>query len=935
MRIWLLLLAAAQAGAALTPTFLRCEYRVDPEGVDRGSRMRLTWLVESAERGAKQTAYRVLVASTPEILARDRGDLWDSGKRESSDTVNVHYRGKPQPGGSRYWWKVRVWDRAGKASAWSAPAHWSTGLDGEQWKAQWISFRDPSPLHRSRTELHLPPARYYRKAFEANQPVRRATLYGSALGIFDAYLNGRRVSDAMFSPGWSDYRRRAYYRTWDVTPLVAGGANVLGAEVAEGWYSGYVGYALLVGYGPFKAGRALYGKTPALWLQLHIEFADGSSRTVVTDPTWKLAESPHREADMLMGESYDARREMPGWSSPGFDDTRWEKAIAATEIGSIKAIFSDKGGDREMEFGFVRPPSLQGHPGPPVRPIEEMRPKRILKPSPGAWVFDFGQNFSGVVRVRAKGPAGTRIRIRHAEMTYPDGRLMTENLRKARATDFFTLRGDAAGETFTPRFTYHGFQYAELTGYPGEPGLDDVTGVVVHSDTPLTSRFESSDPMANQLFRNIVWTQRSNFVEVPTDCPQRDERLGWTGDAQVYARAASFHADTAAFYTKWLDDLAEAQLPNGAYPDYAPYPMQHGGDGYAYGTAWMDAGVIVPWAVWRAYGDLDVIDRQWPGMRRFLEFRKQQSPDLRGGNKFNRWGDWLSVGSTTPVEYVDAVYFAWSTRLMRQMAAATRRSGEGEEYRKLQQALRMQFDKDYAAAGGLLKVPTQTAYALALAYNQEDSGATEMARELARMIRENGYRMTTGFLGTYPLLTVLSDGGQHDLAVRLFQSRQFPSWGYEVENGATTVWERWNSYTKDKGFFSPAMNSFSHYAFGAVSEWMFRRLAGIDGTPGFQRLIIRPGPPSPGSNPDHQPIDWVNAEYRSIRGTVSVRWKREAAAFTLEVTVPANVEATVVLPARDARSVSEGGKPVKVDHFGDGRANVQVESGTYRFRSTI
>jgi alpha-L-rhamnosidase len=458
--------------------------------------------------------------------------------------------------------------------------------------------------------------------------------------------------------------------------------------------------------------------------------------------------------------------------------------------------------------------------------------------------------------------------------------------------------------------------------------------VVVHSDTPLTSSFESSDPMANQLFRNVVWTQRSNFVEIPTDCPQRDERLGWTGDAQIYAGAANFHADTAAFYTKWLDDLTEAQRPNGAFPDYAPYPMQHG-SGYAYGTAWMDAGVIVPWHVWQAYGDTEVIRRHWSAMARFMEFRLAQSPDLRGSNKFNPWGDWLAIGSTTPVEYIDTIYFAYSATLMSQMAGAIGKPEDAKRYSDLAGRIRARFREDYVKADGTLKVDTQTAYDLALAHGMVENLGV-IAERLDKMVADNGYRMTTGFLGTYPLLPVLSESGHHDLAVRLFQSRQFPSWGYEVENGATTVWERWDSYTKDKGFFAPAMNSYSHYAFGAVSEWMFNRLAGIRAaTPGYEKITVAPESPSPDSNPDQRPIDWVNASYRSIRGTISVRWKREAAAFTLDVTIPPNTRATVSLPARNAASVTEGGKTIAVDSFDGGKANVAMESGTYHFRSAF
>ncbi len=933
MRLLLLLALAGGPACALTVSELRCEYLVNPEAVDT-PHPRLTWLLQSTERGARQSAYRILVASSPDLLARNRGDLWDTGKRNSRETVNVEYEGKSPGPGRRHWWKVQVWDGAGNAF-WSAPARWTAGLGPTAWSAQWISFQDRTPLHRTRA-LFLPSSRYYRKSFAVSRPVRRATLYASALGIFDAYVNGRSVSDAMFSPGWSDYRRRAYYRAWDVTDLVSAGANALGAEVADGWYSGYVGFALLVGYGPYQSGRSLYGKTPALLAQLRLEFDGGATQVVATDPSWKVSESPRREADILMGETYDARREQPGWANASFNDATWESAIPAQNLGSVKAVFSDKGGNREMEFGFIAPRDLQAYPAPPVRPIEEMRPKRILEPAPGTWVFDFGQNFSGVVRLRARGPAGAAIRIRHAEMIYPGGRLMTENLRAARATDTWILRGAAAGETYSPRFTYHGFQYVELTGYPGKPSLDDVTGVVIHSDTPLASHFESSDPMANQLFRNVQWTQRSNFFEVPTDCPQRDERLGWTGDAQIYARAATYNADTAAFYTKWLDDLQEAQRPNGAFPDYAPYPMQHGDDGYAYGTAWMDAGVIVPWTVWRAYGDTEVIRRHWPAMTRFLEFRLAQSPDLKGSNRFNRFGDWLSIGSSTPVEYIDAVYFAYSATVMSELANAIGKNDEARRYADLAGRVRAKFRQDYLNPDGSLRIETQTAYALALAHGMVSGAERTVADRLAQMIARNGYRLTTGFLGTYPMLPVLSESGHHDLAVRLFQSREFPSWGYEVENGATTVWERWNSYTKDKGFFEPGMNSYSHYAFGAVSEWMFYRLAGIrPATPGYQRIAIAPEPPSLGSNPDQRAIDWVNASYRSIRGTIAVRWKRTGSVFTLETTIPPNTEATVSLPARDALSVTEGGKKIAVDSFKDGKVSIKVLPGTYSFRSAV
>ncbi|MBI4890147.1 MAG: family 78 glycoside hydrolase catalytic domain, partial [Acidobacteria bacterium] len=557
--------------------------------------------------------------------------------------------------------------------------------------------------------------------------------------------------------------------------------------------------------------------------------------------------------------------------------------------------------------------------------IEEIRPVSVREIQPGVHVFDLGQNISGVARLRVKGAAGTRVRLRFAEMIYPDGRLMTENLRRARATDTYVLRGDPGGESWMPRFTYHGFQYVELTGLPGTPGKDAITGIVVHSDTPLASTFSSSDPMLNRLHSNIVWTQRGNFVEIPTDCPQRDERFGWTGDAQIYARAATINADAAAFYTKWLDDLDESQRANGAFPDYAPYAMQHGGDGFSYGTAWMDAGIIVPYHVWQAYGDTRLLERHWPAMQRFIEFREKQSPDYRGVNSFNRWGDWLAVGSSTPIEYVDAVYFAYSARLMAEMAAALGKTEEAARYQMLYAIIGHRFQADYVIPGGTLKVDTQTAYALALAnglFPPQDRPAA--AAHLAAMIRANGGRMTTGFLGTYPLLPVLEASGYGNLAVQLLRSHEFPSWGYEVDNGATTIWERWNSYTKEKGFFNPSMNSFSHYSFGAVSEWMFRRLAGIDSDgPGYRKLLIHP---TPGS------LEWVRAEYVSIRGRIAVSWRQQGGRFEIELTVPPNVSATVAIPSSSPVAAQPG---VKFREMKGGRAWLAVSSGTYRFSSLL
>jgi alpha-L-rhamnosidase len=640
--------------------------------------------------------------------------------------------------------------------------------------------------------------------------------------------------------------------------------------------------------------------------------------------------------------------ELPGWDRPGFPVKNWKPAILAGENGSIKAPYSDAAGPREVELGFIRPAKLEAYPTAPVRATQELKAVRMTEPKPGVYIFDLGQNFSGVARLRVKGSPGTQVTLRFGEMLHPDGRLMTENLRRARATDTYILRGAPRGEVWTPGFTYHGFQFVEVTGYPGKPTLDAITGVVMHSDTPLTSSFECSDPMANRLFQNVVWTQRANFFEVPTDCPQRDERLGWMGDAQIYVRAATYHADVASFFNKWLRDVEESQLPNGAYPDYAPYPMFHGkADGY--GTAWTDAGIICPYTIYQVYNDPRIIERHWESMKRFMRFRTARSRDLVGVKAGNEWGDWLSLGEQTPIEYVDAAYFGHSADLMSRMARAIDQKQEASLYQSVFEGVRRRFQKDYLKPDGTLSVDTQTAYALALSFDLlPEAGRLKAADRLAEKIRANGNRMATGFLGTRPLLPVLSEYGHHDLAVRLFQSRQFPSWGYEVDNGATSIWERWNSFTKESGFGNAAMNSFSHYSFGAVSEWMFQSLAGLGSQDaGFKHVELRPGPPSADSNPDRTPIHWVKASHRSVYGTLTTQWKRDGKRFEYQVTLPPNTTGTLYLPVPEGGTITESGSPlaqasggrdsshpgVKYESRSGDRAVIALGSGSYRFVS--
>ena len=947
--LFCLLFVASQAQAA-TVAGLRCEYLENPLGLDT-ARPRLSWRLESERRGERQTACQILVASTPEALAHDQGDLWDSGKVAGDATLNVEYAGKPLASGQRACWKVRAWDGDATPSPWSPPASFGMGLlKAEDWKAQWISHRDTVPLPKDAKTLHLGPPRHYRKEFAAPRAIKRATVYAAALGIYDLYLNGRRVSDDYFQPGWSDTAKRAYTRACDVTEFIKQGDNAIGAIVADGWYAGYLGYALLCGYGPNKLGRYLYGKTPALLAQLEIEYANGTRETIVTDPSWQVtAQGPIREADFLMGESYDARAELPGWAAPGFQAKGWEHAIAAGANGSLKAAFFEPGGkSREVELGFQRPPRLQAYSAPPIRVTQELKAQRLSEPKPGVYIFDMGQNFAGNIRLEVQGPTGTKVQIRYGEMLHPDGRLMTENLRRARAIDSYILRGDPAGETWTPRFTYHGFQYVELSGLPAKPQLDAVTGLVIHNDTPLAGAFECSDPVMTQFARNAQWTQRSNFIEVPTDCPQRDERLGWMGDAQVYVRTASYFADVSAFFTKWLDDLEEAQRPGGAYPDYCPYPMAHGKPGATHGTAWTDAGIICPWTTWLVYGDTRLVERHWDSMQRFMAWRRQADPELRGVELGNTWGDWLNVNETTPIPYIDLCYHALDARLMKQMAEAIGRQDDATKYQKLWDEAGASFRKLHLKSDGLLDVDTQSAYVLALWVGLiPDDVAARSAQRLADKIRKNDNLMATGFLGTRSLLGVLTRYGQHELAVRLFENRRFPSWGYEVVNGATSVWERWDSYTKEFGFNGASgkqnagMNSFNHYSFGAVMEWAFRDLAGIDTAgAGYPRLVMSPGF-SEAAAPEAKPLTWVKARYDHPRGRIASEWRAEEGRFEWHVTVPANTTARLYVPAKDAKGVTESGRPaasaegVKFQCQEGASAVFEVGAGDYRFSSKI
>ena len=894
----------------LRPVGLECEYRTDPLGIGERS-PRLSWTLEAEGRGRAQSAYRVLVAGNEEDLEAEENLLWDSGRVESGRTIGVEYEGEALRSGSQCLWKVRVWDGTDDPSPYSRPAVFETGLlERSDWEGTWISagkgpagdMEPPSGDEYDDLANGLAPSPYLRREFPLEKTVRRARLYATARGVYELYVNGTRVGKDVLAPGWTDYHRRVQYQTYDVTPLLAEGQNALGAVLGDGWFAGFVGFD------PKHRG-ALYGPRPQLLAQLNVEYEDGTTASLATEGSWRCSTGPILFSDLLMGEAYDARREMPGWAESGFDDSGWY-GVEVEEIGDT---------------------NLVAQPDEGIRVTEELEAKTVTEPESGRYVLDLGRNMVGWVRLKVEGKAGTEVILRHAEALNPDGTIYTTNLRSARATDRYVLGGDGE-EIYEPRFTFHGFRYVEITGYPGEPPPGAVTGRVVHSATPPSGSFECSSRMVNKLQENIVWGQRGNFLSVPTDCPQRDERLGWMGDAQVFVRTASFNMDVAAFFEKWMTDVEDAQSPEGAFPDVAPLPGGSGLIDLRWGApAWGDAGVIVPWTIYRTYDDTRIVERHYDAMTRWMEYLHEANPDLIRKNRMgNNYGDWLSPkGDHTPKHLLATAYWAFDAKLIAEMAEATGRNEDAREYRDLNERIKAAFQAAYVFPDGRIEGDTQTCYLLALHMGllPEDLRSTA-AEHLVKSIEREDWHLSTGFASVGYLCPVLTEAGYAEVAYRLLGNETYPSWGYTIKNGATTIWERWDGWTQENGFQSPNMNSFNHYSLGSVGEWLYRYVAGIDlGAPGYGRIVIRP---RPGGNLTH-----ASGAYDSVRGRISSSWKIEDNQFVLETLIPPNTTATVHVPSTD--DVSEGGMPVdKADgveflRAGKGETVLAVGSGRYEF----
>ena len=823
---------------------VRFEHHREALGIGEAS-PRLSWQV-AGEPGWRQAAYELAIGDTVFRV-------------ESASSVLVPWPDAPLRPREERTVRVRVTGADGSVSDWSAPATVERGLDAESWEAVLIS---PGVDERG-------PAALLRREFTVDGDIAFARLYATAHGIYVAEINGRRVGDDALAPGWTSYHRRLRYQSYDVTDLVRPGANAIGFQVADGWWRGRLGFV--------PGARDTYGTFLGLLAQLEITRADGSRIVIATDATWRSAtgRGPVRFADLYDGERYDATRELPGWSGTGFDDSGW----AACRAGALDVA------------------TLVAPDGPPVRATEGRAVRETITRPSGRTVLDFGQNLVGRLRIRVRGRRGTTVTIRHAEVL-EDGELGTRPLRTAQATDSYTLRGDPGGEDWEPEFTIHGFRYAEVSG-----DYDDLSAVamVYHSDLARTGWFACSDELLTRLHENIVWGMRGNFVDVPTDCPQRDERLGWTGDLQVFAPTAAYLYDCAGFLASWLRDLSADQTPAGTVPLFVPRVDFPGPFASPAPTAgWGDAAVIVPWVAYQRFGDVSLLRRQYASMRAWVD---GLTAALGPGTLFDKpamqLGDWLDPAAppdepwaaATDPHLVATAYRAHVADLLARIAAVLGEESDAVKYADLAEGVRQAFHDEYVTPRGRIVSDSQTAYALALEFGLlRDRDQRALAgRRLVELVRAKRHHVATGFLGTPLICDALTSAGAVDDAYQLLRQTGCPSWLYPVTMGATTVWERWDSMLPDGSVNPGQMTSFNHYAFGAVADWMHRVIGGLaPAAPGYRELQISP---CPGGG-----LTWARASHVTPYGLAEVSWRRSDGVLTVDVTVPSGCVATVALP---------------------------------------
>ncbi|MZQ85357.1 family 78 glycoside hydrolase catalytic domain [Paenibacillus sp. 5J-6] len=872
----------------LQVTALKCEYKTNPLGI--GSRNpQLSWQIESDRRGTMQRAYQIIVAN-------EEGDFtkpaWDTGYTESDQSIQVVYGGQELQTRTRYLYKVKVWDNDGRESSWSEIAWWEMGLlDQKEWQAQWITPNE------SEIDPQSEPAFLFRKQFEVGRDFISARMYASAAGVYELYVNGVRVSDELLAPGWTSYPTRLQVQTYDVTELLKKEGNGLGILLGDGWYKSGLGF----GNKNFK-----YGEQRAVLAQLHIQYKDGSETVVATDSTWKASTGPIQYSTIYHGETYDAQLEQAGWSSVNYQEDEWKSTQVCKDMGYDVLVPQENS---------------------PTRVTETIRPIAYFLTPAGDHVLDMGQNMVGRVRFIVSAPAGTRIELHHSEVLDNDGNIYFGNLRTAKQIVTYIAKGSGP-ENYAPYFSFMGFRYVMVKGFPGqEKGLplDAFVGEVIHTDMEQTGEFECSDVRVNQLQSNIRWGQRGNFLDVPTDCPQRDERLGWTGDAQVFISTALFNYQGGPFFTKWLHDVKEEQRPNGGIPFVVPDVV--GGENSA---AWGDAAVICPWTVYQYYGDKRLLAEQYESMKGWISYIRSQGEQEYLWNTGFHFGDWLGLDAkedsyvgATPVALIATAYYAYSTRIVRDAARALGHEEEAITFDELYIGVIQAFRDEFITKNGRVAAPTQTAHILALVFDLvDDEVRARVAKDLNELILDNDYHLSTGFVGTPYLCFALSNNGYHETAVKLLLQESFPGWLYSVSKGATTIWEHWDSIKSDGSFWSDDMNSFNHYAYGAIGDWMYRKIAGLDmdvTVPAFKRIHIEP---LFGLNS----LTYAKAAHTSLYGRIESGWQVDQGQIQMMVRVPANTTAEVILTGATVGNVKEGGLCLDTSILGI-QAISEVEQG--------
>lgn len=851
--------------AQLSVQNLTVENLSNPIGIDK-AQPRFSWQLNSDKKNIKQTAYEISVRSGKKLV-------WSTGKISSENSLRIPYGGANLESDSKYTWQVKVWDNQAKAPALVTANFQTALLRHDEWKAQWIN----SGIEADSVNGIVP---HLRKTFEVKKPISSATVFVTSRGLYEASLNGKRVGDAFLTPGWTSYNKHLQYQTYDVTKQLSSGKNAVGVTLGSGWYRTKLAW---------DNHKNLYGKETALLFQLHITYADGSEDWIVSDNSWKSTPSHILFSEIYDGERQDLRKEIKGWDLANFDDSKWQNVkIASFATDYLNASVNE-----------------------PIKKHETFKPVKVLTSPKGETILDFGQNVVGWVKFNISGKEGQMIKLYHVEMLDKHGVPYFENLRSAKAQAHYVLSGEP-NQTIEPHFTFFGFRYVKVEGLEGKINPEDFTAVTLYSDMKPLGSFECSNPMVNQLQKNIQWGQKGNFLDVPTDCPQRDERLGWTGDAEVFSRTAAYNFNVNQFFAKWLKDVSADQEPDGAIPFVIPNVL-----GKVTGAAgWSDAGIIIPYNMYVVYGDKQILQDQYASMKAYLTH-------VRGLAKNDLWNmgfqfaDWLSYrvddskstigqkSAVTDVYLVAQCFYAYNIELMIKAAKVLQKNEEVADYEALLQRVKKAFQQEFMTASGRLISETQTAYILALQFDMLPESLRQSAvNRLVENIKSYDYHLTTGFLGTPFLNPVLTRYGQNDVAYKLLLQDTYPSWLYPIKShGATTIWERWDSMKPDSTFQDPGMTSFNHYAYGAVGDWVYRTIAGIDTKEadgaGYKASIIKP---ELGGG-----LTFAKGSYLTPYGKIASNWKIEGDLLTLEIEVPANTESTVYFPTSDISSIKNNG----------------------------